>query len=608
MAVVQGNRHHDNPDAGSPVKIGGKAKSSAPTAVADSDRVDAYFDTQGRQVVVAVNSAGSDISGGDGAIVDGASAAIRGTVFDYTNSNPVAVRLTDTNGDFAAAGGGTQYTEDAAAAADPVGTTPILVRKDTPATITTTDGDNIAQRATNYGAAYVQVVNSSGSFVDTFGGGTQYTEDVASATDPVGTQLIARRRDSLAAETTTDGDNTAVNSTSKGELYVKHADTIAVTQSGTWDEVGINDSGNSITVDDGGSSLTVDNGGTFVTQENGAALAALQLIDDPVQVLGTDTYTEATSKGMTIGAVRRDADTTLVNTTNEFGPLQMDANGRLKVEAFSGETLPVSLASTTISSGSVTADTELPAAAALADNTANPTVPGVGGFAMLWDGATWDRSPGNQTDGTLVNLGANNDVTVTSGSITADTELPAAAALADNTSNPTAPAVGSFEMLWDGATWDRAPGNSTDGLTVNLGANNDVSLNAGSNLAGRVNLDPQTGNGLSIFRSLDLDETEEEIKASAGSVYGWYIANTATSTRFVKFYNATAANVTVGSTTPVITIPIPGNTSDDIAANALGAMGIAFDTAITVAATTGVADADTGAPAANDVIVNIFYK
>lgn len=69
---------------------------------------------------------------------------------------------------------------------------------------------------------------------------------------------------------------------------------------------------------------------------------AVQLIDNPVQVLGTDTYTEATSSGFTLGAVRRDADTTLVNTTNEFGPLQMDANGRLKVEVFSGETLPVS--------------------------------------------------------------------------------------------------------------------------------------------------------------------------------------------------------------------------------------------------------------------------
>ena len=123
-----------------------------------------------------------------------------------------------------------------------------------------------------------------------------------------------------------------------------------------------------------------------------------------------------------------------------------------------------------------------------------------------------------------------------------------------------------------------------------------------------VNPKPATSGGLSIFRSLDLDESEEEVKATAGQVYGWYIANTATATRFVKFYNATAANVTVGTTIPVLTFPIPGNSSDDVGANALGAHGIAFGTAITVAATTGVADADTGAPGANDVIVNIFYK
>lgn len=46
-----------------------------------------------------------------GEIADGANAAIKATVLDYTNSNPLAVRLTDTSGDYAAAGGGTQYTE-----------------------------------------------------------------------------------------------------------------------------------------------------------------------------------------------------------------------------------------------------------------------------------------------------------------------------------------------------------------------------------------------------------------------------------------------------------------------------------------------------------------
>jgi hypothetical protein len=120
---------------------------------------------------------------------------------------------------------------------------------------------------------------------------------------------------------------------------------------------------------------------------------------------------------------------------------------------------------------------------------------------------------------------------------------------------------------------------------------------------------PHTNGGLSIFRSLDIDETEEEIKATAGQVYACWVTNTATATRFLKFYNATAANVTVGTTTPVITIGIPGNSSDDVAGHfTAGGFGIVFDTAITVAATTGVADADTGAPGANDVIINVLYK
>jgi len=59
-------------------------------------------------------------------------------------------------------------------------------------------------------------------------------------------------------------------------------------------------------------------------------------------------------------------------------------------------------------------DTELPAAATLTDNFANPTTPAIGAFSMVWDGATWDRQLGDQTDGTLVNLGSNNDVTITS--------------------------------------------------------------------------------------------------------------------------------------------------------------------------------------------------
>lgn len=112
-----------------------------------------------------------------------------------------------------------------------------------------------------------------------------------------------------------------------------------------------------------------------------------------------------------------------------------------------------------------------------ADNLAAPATDFlfVGSFPHVFDGANWDRIRGDQTDGLLVNLGSNNDVTVT-GTVTVDTELPVAASLTDNFANPTAPAVGAFAMLWDGATWDRAPGNAADGLLVNLGANNDVTI------------------------------------------------------------------------------------------------------------------------------------
>lgn len=149
-------------------------------------------------------------------------------------------------------------------------------------------------------------------------------------------------------------------------------------------------------------------------------------------------------------------------------------------------------------------DTELPAASALADNEANPTVPRVGSMLMVYDGATWDRVRGdleqgldvdptrlpnlslqdfdtgvgtvNQYSVGIVVSAAGGPLAITGDAtgLDVDTELPAAAALADNTANPTAPAVGSFSHWWDGATWDRAPGNSVDGLTVNLGANNDV--------------------------------------------------------------------------------------------------------------------------------------
>lgn len=56
---------------------------------------------------------------------------------------------------------------------------------------------------------------------------------------------------------------------------------------------------------------------------------------------------------------------------------------------------------------------------------------------------------------------------------------------------------------------------------VDIGDVDVLSIAAGANLIGDVSLQPRTGNGCSLFRSIDLDETEEDVKTSAGNLYGY---------------------------------------------------------------------------------------
>lgn len=85
-------------------------------------------------------------------------------------------------------------------------------------------------------------------------------------------------------------------------------------------------------------------------------------------------------------------------------------------------------------------------------------------------------------------------------------------------------------------------------------------------------------------------------------LYGYYISNTNSSVRYVKFYNKASAP-TVGTDTPVLVLAIPGTG----AANVSFPAGINFTTGLAFATTTGAADSDTAAVAANEVIVNLVY-
>lgn len=105
------------------------------------------------------------------------------------------------------------------------------------------------------------------------------------------------------------------------------------------------------------------------------------------------------------------------------------------------------------------------------------------------------------------------------------------------------------------------------------------------------------------YRNIDLDETGQNIKATPGVVTGYFISNLhASAVRYIKFYNKATAP-TVGTDTPKLTIPLQPKT----AANLSASDHIYFSAGIGIGATTGLADNDTGAPGANDVVVNILY-
>jgi len=523
---------HTSGDAGVQA-LSVRKDTAAALAGTDGDYQPLVTDASGRLHV----NVGNTVTVGSHAVTNAGTFAVQlveggvtADVLDLTNNNPLAVALVDLNGDqISSFGGGTQYTEDAAAAADPVGTIPILVRKDTPSTTVTTDGDNIAQRGTNYGAAYVTLLDTGGTPVSV-GGGTQYTEDAAAAANPIGNALIVVREDARAGSlVTTDGDNVALRGNNFGELYVKHTDTISI------------------------STLT-----TSIVPGTGATH---------------------------LGKAEDDA-----HTSGDVGVMALAKRG------------------------------DVPAATSGADGDYEPL--------QVAGGLLWARIRGLQTPNGDSCLDETNDavkVSVVADSVgsTVDTEDGSVAG-----GQSTVAMVIGLPYDWDGSNWvrrvtshiidDAAFTPATSGVTM-AGFEADEtgtdSVDEGDAGAGRMTLDrkqivnpqPHTQGGLSISRDIDLDNsTLTVVKAAPGMVYGWYLSNRTTAPVYVKFYDATSG--TLGTGTPVMTLEIPGNSTDHVAANVFSTMGIEFTTGICVGAGTGVADNDNTDPGANGVVANIFYK
>ena len=109
--------------------------------------------------------------------------------------------------------------------------------------------------------------------------------------------------------------------------------------------------------------------------------------------------------------------------------------------------------------------------------------------------------------------------------------------------------------------------------------------------------------GATVKHVVSLSSTNPTpIKSGTGKVTGWYIYNNNGTARKVAFHDT--AGTPQAGTAVYFSIVIPALS----AANCSFPAGINFSTGIAITTTIGLLDSDGTAVAANDLIINIFYK
>lgn len=170
----------------------------------------------------------------------------------------------------------------------------------------------------------------------------------------------------------------------------------------------------------------------------------------------------------------------------------------------------------------------------------------------------------------------------------------------------TATTAGTTTIKVTGSQTDTSPIVTTQPVsgtvTANIGTG---ALAAGTNAIGDVGIQYRANaTGAATIHHFVAAATTNtaNIKASAGRVVGWNLANTTAAWRYLKLHN-TAGTPTAGAAV-VMTIGIPPGGSNSMP---VGGGGIGFATGIGRSCVTGAADADATATAANDVVGDIFF-
>lgn len=402
-------------------------------------------------------------------------------------------------------------------------------------------------------------------------------EDAAHTSGDVGVMSLAVRRDADTSLVGTDGDYAPLQVNAAGSLKVaitagagSGGTSIADGASFTRDTTSLTPVGGVVEA----SAPTVTAGDAVALSLTTGGAVRVAVASGGIAGAVVDSVAGATDEGVLAVAVRDDALATLTPVDGDYTQLRTNARGAQWVALDSTVAQTVTLAAGTATNeivGDVAQDAAIggnPVSVGLRASTATPT-------AMSADGDS------------VYGWADLNGAVVVAGRIVDD------AAFTPGTSRVHPIAFQADETATDSV-------DEGDAGCPRMTLDRKVIITSYAHAA---------AGGHSPFKSLDLDESEEEIKGSGGKLFWIHVINLAATKRYLKIYNNTAAGTTVGTTVPDLTFPIPTLADTNGAGFCLnfGDHGIALGTGITVAATTGFADNDAGAPGANEVILNAGY-
>jgi len=184
--------------------------------------------------------------------------------------------------------------------------------------------------------------------------------------------------------------------------------------------------------------------------------------------------------------------------------------------------------------------------------------------------------------------------------------------LASGTDSVSAVQSGTWTVQQGSAPWSVSQSGTwnigtltsiTNAVTVSQGtaANLNATVVGTGTFAVQATPAVSTSGGMTRFRNTALSNTAVAVKASAGNLYYFHIQNTNSADSYLQLYNVAQGSVSVGTTTPDLTLAVPAGGVLDTPLT----FPYSFSTAITIAATTTITG---GSAPSTGLLVAIGYN